>query len=122
MDFADDYDYRQHSSYFDPKVNCTSYLMTSLPSKENLTAVESLCIHAWHSVLEMEEMGNGGTFTPWWSQVIVQILYGLVCLIGLGGNTLVIYVVVRYSKMQVGLYTLHRSQLFSSSQSVVFRL
>lgn len=31
---------------------------------------------------------------------ITQILYGLVCIVGLLGNTLVIYVVLRYSKMQ----------------------
>ncbi|XP_022238560.1 somatostatin receptor type 5-like [Limulus polyphemus] len=31
---------------------------------------------------------------------IVKILYGIVCLIGLCGNTLVIYVVLRFSKMQ----------------------
>ena len=30
----------------------------------------------------------------------VQVLYSLVCLVGLLGNTLVIYVVVRFSKMQ----------------------
>ena len=30
----------------------------------------------------------------------VQIFYALVCLVGLCGNTLVIYVVLRYSKMQ----------------------
>lgn len=37
---------------------------------------------------------------PWWIQLIVQILYGIVCCVGLCGNTLVIYVVVRFSKMQ----------------------
>ncbi|XP_013790246.1 somatostatin receptor type 5-like [Limulus polyphemus] len=31
---------------------------------------------------------------------LTKILYGVVCLVGLGGNSLVIYVVVRYSKMQ----------------------
>lgn len=32
--------------------------------------------------------------------VVTQVLYGIVCLVGLLGNTLVIYVVLRYSKMQ----------------------
>ncbi|CAL8123005.1 unnamed protein product [Orchesella dallaii] len=44
--------------------------------------------------------GYGGGPNPWWANLIVQILYGIVCLIGLCGNTLVIYVVVRFSKMQ----------------------
>ena len=34
----------------------------------------------------------------------VQIFYALVCLVGLCGNTLVIYVVLRYSKMQTVTY------------------
>lgn len=45
--------------------------------------------------------GAGGPpHQPWWSQLIVQILYGIVCCVGLCGNSLVIYVVVRFSKMQ----------------------
>ncbi|XP_071450262.1 somatostatin receptor type 5-like [Hetaerina americana] len=32
--------------------------------------------------------------------IFAQLLYSLVCIVGLGGNTLVIYVVLRYSKMQ----------------------
>lgn len=32
--------------------------------------------------------------------VVTQVLYALVCVVGLLGNTLVIYVVLRYSKMQ----------------------
>ncbi|XP_063359174.1 somatostatin receptor type 2 [Cydia amplana] len=32
--------------------------------------------------------------------VVTQVLYALVCIVGLLGNTLVIYVVLRYSKMQ----------------------
>ena len=34
----------------------------------------------------------------------LQIFYALVCLVGLCGNTLVIYVVLRYSKMQTVTY------------------
>lgn len=32
--------------------------------------------------------------------VVIQIFYALICVLGLCGNTLVIYVVLRYSKMQ----------------------
>lgn len=40
---------------------------------------------------------------------VIQIFYGLVCIVGLCGNTLVIYVVLRYSKMQTvtNLYILN---------------
>ena len=34
----------------------------------------------------------------------VQVFYALVCMVGLCGNTLVIYVVLRYSKMQTVTY------------------
>lgn len=44
---------------------------------------------------------------PWWIHLIVQILYGIVCCVGLCGNTLVIYVVVRFSKMQTGTITFY---------------
>lgn len=55
---------------------------------------------------------NGSLFSPgsglhahnqpsnYWAHILVQILYGIVCFVGLCGNTLVIYVVVRFSKMQ----------------------
>ena len=36
--------------------------------------------------------------------VFVQVFYALVCILGLCGNTLVIYVVLRYSKMQTVTY------------------
>ena len=32
--------------------------------------------------------------------VVIQVFYALICVLGLCGNTLVIYVVLRYSKMQ----------------------
>lgn len=35
-----------------------------------------------------------------WVKLIMMILYALVCIVGLFGNTLVIYVVLRFSKMQ----------------------
>ena len=54
------------------------------------------------------DYGNGTNDTldydipeaPMWASYIVQVLYAIVCIVGLGGNTLVIYVVVRFSKMQ----------------------
>ena len=40
---------------------------------------------------------------------VIQVFYALVCVVGLCGNTLVIYVVLRYSKMQTvtNLYILN---------------
>ncbi|CAG4913652.1 somatostatin receptor type 2-like [Colias croceus] len=66
---------------------------------------------------EVEMYGNGnyaydenGTFNSTFENcpninlpvvyVVTQILYAIVCVVGLLGNTLVIYVVLRYSKMQ----------------------
>lgn len=55
----------------------------------------------------MDDMSIGNItssdhFTPsfYVIQVIQTILFSLVCLVGIAGNTLVIYVVLRYSKMQ----------------------
>jgi ABC-type tungstate transport system substrate-binding protein len=44
-----------------------------------------------------------------WFMVVIQIFYALICILGLCGNTLVIYVVLRYSKMQTvtNLYILN---------------
>ena len=45
-----------------------------------------------------------------WSKLIIedrlffQIFYAVICIVGLCGNTLVIYVVLRYSKMQTVTY------------------
>jgi hypothetical protein len=84
-------------------INCTQLLASV--EHHNMSFTDHPCLFIWNPDIDAE-LSRGGGFTPWWSQVIVQILYGLVCLIGLGGNTLVIYVVVRYSKMQVRLATL----------------
>lgn len=40
------------------------------------------------------------------ANLISMILYTIVCVVGLLGNTLVIYVVLRFSNMQVSFYTL----------------
>ncbi|CAL8126332.1 unnamed protein product [Orchesella dallaii] len=58
------------------------------------------CMPFRNSVLAMEESYPPFSGPPWWCHLLVQALYGIVCLIGLAGNTLVIYVVVRFSKMQ----------------------
>lgn len=51
-----------------------------------------------------DTISNGPTCTdtgqPWALLVSQQVLYALVCVVGLLGNTLVIYVVIRFSKMQ----------------------
>jgi len=39
--------------------------------------------------------GGGGGQLPWILMTIIQIFYALVCVVGLCGNTLVIYVVLR---------------------------
>lgn len=91
--------------YFDSlesRANCSNLL--SAMGSHNLTDLDHPCLFLLNTHLTEMEDGEQHIFTgpPWWSQIIVQILYGLVCLIGLAGNTLVIYVVVRFSKMQVG--------------------
>ena len=63
---------------------------------------------------EMERFGNAtgaaGSLSLAWREacaeplqpfmVVIQVFYALICVLGLCGNTLVIYVVLRYSKMQ----------------------
>ena len=41
--------------------------------------------------------------------VVIQVFYALVCVVGLCGNTLVIYVVLRFSKMQTVTMTTKES-------------
>lgn len=52
---------------------------------------------AYNSQQQQEECRQEGNF---WVKLIMMILYALVCIVGLFGNTLVIYVVLRFSKMQ----------------------
>lgn len=76
--------------------NC-SYLMLH---EHNITIdPDHLCFPFLQSILDAEESFEMFG-PPWWCHLLVQVLYGIVCLIGLAGNTLVIYVVVRFSKMQ----------------------
>ena len=44
--------------------------------------------------------GGGPGGLPKWLMVVIQVVYAMVCVVGLCGNTLVIYVVLRFSKMQ----------------------
>ena len=45
-----------------------------------------------------ERRGGGGVSTlPPYVMIIIQIFYALVCICGLVGNSLVIYVVLRYT-------------------------
>ncbi|XP_035706735.1 somatostatin receptor type 2 isoform X2 [Folsomia candida] len=73
-------DYHVHSHIQEMMANCSL-------SDPNSTYFHENC----------EPTGSG---QPWWIHMIVQILYGIVCCVGLCGNSLVIYVVVRFSKMQ----------------------
>nr|ADE62524.1 somatostatin receptor subtype 5 variant 2 [Mus musculus] len=64
--------------------------LTSTPSW-NASAASSSS-HNWSLVDPVSPMGARA--------VLVPVLYLLVCTVGLGGNTLVIYVVLRYAKMK----------------------
>lgn len=81
-------------------VNCTHLYerLQEMQEHDNIT-LANLGPCMFGSMLEVEE-AYGMFGPPWWVHSLVQILYGIVCLIGLAGNTLVIYVVVRFSKMQ----------------------
>jgi len=48
----------------------------------------------------VEGCAYGGQSDFAWIRILVLLLYAIVCIVGLCGNTLVIYVVVRFSKMQ----------------------
>lgn len=72
----------------------------------NATLNETSYINCtWNESIEAYEepfcnpMSSAGS--PW-LRLLVLVLYGIVCIVGLCGNTLVIYVVLRFSKMQTG--------------------
>ncbi|ODM97955.1 Somatostatin receptor type 4 [Orchesella cincta] len=77
--------------------NC-SYLTSE--QEHNISLLDPDCLHIYNTILGVEESYPSFSGPPWWCHLLVQALYGIVCLIGLAGNTLVIYVVVRFSKMQ----------------------
>jgi len=73
------------------------------PELENITEFQLLCN-------ERRGGGGGGVSTlPSYVMIIIQIFYALVCICGLVGNSLVIYVVLRFSKMHTvtNTYILH---------------
>jgi len=88
-DYTEFQNFSANDSYNDLLNNCTLLFVNGTWSG-NLTSEEESSICGAH-------FDSGGLS---WLEIIVQILYGLVCVIGICGNTLVIYVVVRFSKMQ----------------------
>lgn len=62
----------------------------SIPEIANMTEMAEFC--------SSEPQDLGSPITPY-VMTIIQIFYGLVCVGGLVGNSLVIYVVLRFSKM-----------------------
>ncbi|XP_035704901.1 somatostatin receptor type 5 [Folsomia candida] len=100
--------YPDHLYFESPEAhaNCSRLLISMGHNDTSLSEIENPCLYLWNTRM-LDTMGVGGVdgaefhmFTTWWPQLLVQCLYGIVCLIGLAGNTLVIYVVVRFSKMQ----------------------
>lgn len=67
---------------------------------KNLTCCESLDDDIEDNI-DIDESGfSGGHSLPGSLMAVIQVFYGLICVLGLCGNTLVIYVVLRFSKMQ----------------------
>ena len=77
---------------------CTSYNVSILEQLQNHFYAQNIT-----DINLVEECTNSPKLPPIFG-TFVQIFYALVCLIGLCGNTLVIYVVLRYSKMQTVTY------------------
>lgn len=95
--------------------NCSAFLRNfSNHSNTTIVAVTALAAAAHESGVDCNSFFDptshndpslpgpnyGAATNTWWAHLLVQILYGIVCFVGLCGNTLVIYVVVRFSKMQ----------------------
>ncbi|XP_025018074.1 substance-K receptor-like [Tetranychus urticae] len=92
------------SSYGSSSPSLPSSLSNSLTfnpaSTLNSTSLESLYLNCTNSTLPIF---TEDAFIGSYSALVLEftkILYGIVCLVGLCGNTLVIYVVLRFSKMQ----------------------
>jgi len=81
-------------SYFNESV-------CDIPELENITELQLQCL--------MRRGSAGTPSLPTWVMTVIQIFYALVCLAGLVGNSLVIYVVLRFSKMHTvtNTYILH---------------
>jgi hypothetical protein len=84
----------------------------------NGTFNESMYINCtWNDTLQGFNEPFCNTMSPpgsLWLRLLVLVLYGIVCVVGLCGNTLVIYVVLRFSKMQTGEKTSFGSEARSS--------
>ena len=67
---------------------------------------ESICslinVSQWNdlNITDQCSQAMGHVHLPASLMVVIQIFYALICVVGLCGNTLVIYVVLRFSKMQ----------------------
>ncbi len=96
-----DYPDQDHLYFNSPEAhaNCSRVLIEMGHNHSFLTGIDNPCVYLWNSrILDTVGIGGveGGEFNhlgAWWPQILVQFLYGIVCLIGLAGNTLVIYVV-----------------------------
>ena len=72
-----------------------NFSFCDLPELSNVSDLKTIC-----------SQGQG---VPTYVMTIIQIFYALVCICGLVGNSLVIYVVLRFSKMHTvtNTYILH---------------
>ena len=68
-----------------------NFTLCDLPELENVTELQSYC----RSMLPPAEGDGGGGGPPTYVMTVIQIFYALVCICGLVGNSLVIYVVLR---------------------------
>ncbi|CAL8126372.1 unnamed protein product [Orchesella dallaii] len=82
--------------------HCWNLIIEELEHNVTILDPDHPCMPFRNSVLAVDESypPYSEPYYEWWFHWLVQALYGIVCLIGLAGNTLVIYVVVRFSKMQ----------------------
>lgn len=84
-------------------VNCSSFNLTA--SFTNMTALAAAFSNYTNSSCgdmssDFSESPGPSSLYPVLVLEFAKILYGIVCLVGLFGNSLVIYVVLRFSKMQ----------------------
>lgn len=98
-------DYGEKLFYFYTSRNATFNIsLCNIPevAATNHTEVSEMCAR-WLQV------GREGPAIPEYVMTIIQIFYALVCFFGLVGNSLVIYVVLRFSKMHTvtNTYILH---------------
>jgi len=80
-----------------------NFTLCQLPELEHVIELQNYC----RKMLPLGDEGGGGV--PTYVMTVIQIFYALVCVCGLVGNSLVIYVVLRFSKMHTvtNTYILH---------------